>query len=55
MALTADMTRSGVQIGEHDLQIAATALTLDYAVLTANLRDFSRVPGLRVEDFADLS
>ena len=35
-------------IGAHDLQIAATALAWGYAVLTDNLRDFHRVPGLEV-------
>ncbi|SRR6266542_3560987 len=53
--LTADLTSAGVRIGEHDLQIAATALTFGYAVLTANVRDFGRVPGLVVANFADLS
>jgi tRNA(fMet)-specific endonuclease VapC len=35
-----------------DLKIAAIALTRDATVLTRNLKDFSRVPGLRVEDWA---
>ncbi len=36
-------------IGAHDLLIAATALAHGYAVLTQNLRDFQRVPGLLVQ------
>ncbi|MGI0120118.1 type II toxin-antitoxin system VapC family toxin [Zooshikella sp. RANM57] len=32
----------------HDLQIAATAITHDFAVLTSNLEDFEKVPGLKV-------
>jgi tRNA(fMet)-specific endonuclease VapC len=39
---------AGQTIGTHDLLIAATALTHDYAVLTDNVRDFNRVPGLQV-------
>lgn len=39
---------AGQRIGAHDLLIAATALTHGYAVLTANLREFQRVPGLVV-------
>jgi len=50
-----EMRAAGLQIGQHDLQIAATALTLGYDVLTSNLRDFRRVPGLRVQSFADLT
>jgi tRNA(fMet)-specific endonuclease VapC len=41
-----------VRIGAMDLKIAAIALTRDATVLTRNLKDFSRVPGLRVEDWA---
>ncbi|MDB4263056.1 type II toxin-antitoxin system VapC family toxin [Porticoccaceae bacterium] len=33
----------------HDLQIAATAITYGYAVLTSNVSDFKKVPGLIVE------
>lgn len=40
-----------VRIGAMDLKIAAIALTHDATVLTRNLRDFSRVPSLRVEDW----
>jgi tRNA(fMet)-specific endonuclease VapC len=40
-----------VRIGAMDLKIAAIALTHDATVLTRNHRDFSRVPGLRVEDW----
>lgn len=39
---------SGLTIGAHDLLIAATALTHGYAVLTDNIREFHRVPGLEV-------
>jgi len=38
----------GELIGAHDLWIAATALSQDMAVATANARDFERVPGLNV-------
>lgn len=50
-----EMRAAGIQIGTHDLQIAATALFLGYDVLTINLRDFQRVPGLRLQSFADLA
>lgn len=35
--------------GAHDLQIAATAITYGFAVLTSNAKDFAKVPGLIVE------
>lgn len=38
----------GTAIPFADLLIGATALSLGYAVLTVNLRDFQRIPGLKV-------
>ena len=34
-----------------DLLIGATALSLGFKVLTVNLRDFQRIPGLTVMQF----
>jgi tRNA(fMet)-specific endonuclease VapC len=45
----ADLTAGGTMIGLHDIQVAATALTHGYAVLSENVRDFGRVPGLVVQ------
>ncbi len=44
----ADLAARGVLIGAHDLQIAATALSLGYAVATLNEKEFERVPGLQL-------
>ena len=44
--LWADLSAGGSMIGLHDIQVAATALTHGYGVLTDNVRDFERVPGL---------
>jgi predicted nucleic acid-binding protein len=41
----------GVVIPFGDLLIGATALSLGFKVLTVNLRDFQRVPGLTVMQF----
>ena len=46
--LLAEMTTQGQLIGAHDMLIAATAMSLDCDVLTVNVRDFGRVPGLVV-------
>jgi len=46
--LWAQLLTTGLMIGLHDVQVAATALSRDYSVLTDNVRDFERVPGLIV-------
>lgn len=47
--LFAELEALGKLIGRHDLIIAATALTYGYSVLTLNLRDLERVPGLVIQ------
>ncbi len=46
-----DLERSGRPIGPNDLLIAATARALDLVLVTANTREFGRVPGLRIDDW----
>jgi predicted nucleic acid-binding protein len=43
-----ELAAAGKPIGPHDLLIAATALSNDHAVLTDNIGEFRRVPGLVV-------
>ncbi len=45
------LTRQGTPIGPNDLLIAAQALATDLTVVTANVGEFSRVPGLKVENW----
>jgi tRNA(fMet)-specific endonuclease VapC len=47
----ADLAKKGQIIGAHDLIIAATARCHDLSLLTDNVQEFSRVPGLRVIPF----
>jgi tRNA(fMet)-specific endonuclease VapC len=47
--LWATLARKSVTVGAHDLIIAATAISLDFVVLTSNLRDFEKIEGLRLE------
>ena len=47
----AKLRRLRLHVGSMDLRIAAIALTQDSVLLSRNLKDFSRVPALRVEDW----
>ena len=49
--ISAELKKSGRMIGPHDLIIAATARLHDFSILTNNVGEFSRVPGLRVIPF----
>jgi len=49
--LRADLSRAGTPIGANDLMIAAIARHHDLTVVTHNVNEFSRVVGLRVEDW----
>lgn len=46
--LWAILASQGTPVGPNDLIIAATALTHGYNILTDNLREFQRIPGLTV-------
>jgi len=50
-ALRHHLTRQGTLIGPNNLLIAAHALASDLMVVTANVGEFSRVPGLKVENW----
>ncbi|SCX25660.1 type II toxin-antitoxin system VapC family toxin [Agrobacterium rosae] len=45
------LQKQGQLIGQMDMLIAAHALALDAVVVTDNEREFSRVPGLKVENW----
>jgi tRNA(fMet)-specific endonuclease VapC len=50
-AVAAALARRGEPIGAFDTLVAAHALSLGLAVVTNNTRHFSRVPGLRLENW----
>lgn len=47
----AELAKTGQMIGAHDLIIAATARCHNLSLLTDNVQEFSRVPGLHVIPF----
>ena len=49
--LRATLEKKGQMIGGMDLLIAAHALSLNVRLVTHNVREFTRVPGLKVESW----
>ena len=49
--IRADLNKKGTPIGPYDLQIAAIALVNNYTLITHNIKEFSRVDGLKIEDW----
>ena len=47
----AHLEKKGTPIGSLDVLIASHALALDVVLVTNNLREFKRVPGLRVANW----
>ncbi|MDR3468550.1 MAG: tRNA(fMet)-specific endonuclease VapC [Xanthobacteraceae bacterium] len=47
----AELERAGTPCGPHDMQIGGHARSEGLIVVTNNLREFSRMPGLRVENW----
>ena len=50
--IRAALERQGQVISERDLQIAAIALSKKLCVVTHNTKEFDRIAGLKVEDWA---
>ena len=53
--LRADLEARGCRIGEIDMEIAATALANQAVLVTNNVEEFGRVPGLSFESWHDVS
>ena len=45
----AELRQPGTMIGPHDLWLAATCIAHGLTMVTANVREFERVPGLSLE------
>ncbi len=49
--LRAQLESAGKPVGANDMLIAAHALALGYTLVTDNVREFSRIKGLKVENW----
>lgn len=47
----AALTRAGTSIGDLDILIAGVALARDHVLVTSNVKHFSKVPGLALENW----
>jgi len=50
-SIRAILRKQGTPIGNNDLLIAAHARSLDAVMVTNNIREFERVPGLTIENW----
>jgi len=51
--IRADLEKKGTPIGFLDMMIAGHAQSLGYTVVTNNVKEFSRVPDLKIENWAE--
>jgi tRNA(fMet)-specific endonuclease VapC len=49
--LRAELERAGTPCGPHDMQIGGHARSEGLIVVTNNIREFARMPGIRVENW----
>ncbi len=49
--IRADLKKQGKIIGPYDMLIAAQALSRGLVLVTNNVGEFERIPGLRIEDW----
>lgn len=50
--IRADLEKKGTPIGANDLLIASHARALDLTLVTNNVKEFNRVEGLKIENWA---
>ena len=51
--IRATLMRQGQSIGDADTQIASIVLARKYVLVTRNIKHFSRIPGLLLENWID--
>ena len=51
--IRAGLEKKGTPIGPLDMMIAGHAQSLGYTIVTNNVKEFSRVPALKIENWAE--
>ena len=51
--IRAVLEKKGTPIGPLDMMIAGHAMSMGYTVVTNNVKEFSRVPDLKIENWAE--
>ena len=51
--IRAELEKKGSPIGPLDMMIAGHARSLEFTLVTNNMKEFSRVSGLRLENWAE--
>ena len=51
--IRAGLEKKGTPIGSLDMMIAGHAMSMGYTVVTNNVKEFSRVPDLKIENWAE--
>lgn len=54
-AIRSRLEKDGKRIGQNDTLIAATAIAHGATLVTGNVREFSRVPNLEVENWREIT
>lgn len=49
--LRMDLKKKGKPVGHNDLMIASIAISSQLTLITRNVREFSRIPGLHLEEW----
>ena len=52
-SIRSELETRGQSIGSNDLLIAAHACSMDLTLVTANLREFARVPNMKIENWLE--
>jgi tRNA(fMet)-specific endonuclease VapC len=52
--IRSELERKGVPIGPLDMLIAAHAMSLDVTLVTNNVREFERIPELKIDNWTKL-
>jgi tRNA(fMet)-specific endonuclease VapC len=50
--LKASLSSAGTIVDDFDLLIGCTALTLNYSMVTNNIKHYQKIPGLKVVNWA---